>query len=161
LGKAGKERLSRHLDSLEIPLRADKLDLQPVIQHVPAARSVVLQFGATDCCVHEARTFCEGTLCQVHELDFARRLTRRAIATWIGEQDLLTKHVHRLRSRALLDNCLQGSLPILRDWRDSWRWIGGGRGDGGLSNWCRRRAGGLVLGRVDEDNEQKPDAQAD
>src|SRR3546814_2019666 len=57
LGKAGKERLSRHLDSLEIPLRADKLDLQPVIQHVPAARSVVLQFGATDCCVHEARTF--------------------------------------------------------------------------------------------------------
>src|SRR3546814_8265599 len=61
----------------------------------------------------------------------------------------------RLRSRALLDNCLQGSLPILRDWRDSWRWIGGGRGDGGLSNWCRRRAGGLVLGRVDEDNEQK------
>src|SRR3546814_12493981 len=56
---------------------------------------------------------------------------------------------------------LQSSLPILRDWRDSWRWIGGGRGDGGLSNWCRRRAGGLVLGRVDEDNEQKPDAQAD
>lgn len=44
--------------------------------------------------MHEARTFCEGTLCQVHELDFARRLTRRAIATWIREQDLLTKHVH-------------------------------------------------------------------
>ena len=71
--------------------------------------------------MHEARTFCEGTLCQVHELDFARRLTQSAIATWIREQDLLTKHVHRLRSRALLDNCLQGSLPTLRDWRDSWR----------------------------------------
>src|SRR3546814_7455905 len=104
-----------------MPLRADEWDLRQVIPHGPAARSVVLQFGATDCCVHEARTFCEGTLSQVHELDFARRLTRRAIATWIGEQDLLTKHVHRLRSRALLDNCLQGSLPILRDWRDSWR----------------------------------------
>src|SRR3546814_16198059 len=72
-----------------------------------------------------------------------------------------TTRFRSLRSRALLDNCLQGSLPILRDWRDSWRWIGGGRGDGGLSNWCRRRAGGPVLGRVDEDNEQKPDAQAD
>lgn len=71
--------------------------------------------------MHEARTFSEGTLCQVHELDFARRLTRRAIATWIRKQDLLTNHVHRHCSRSLLDNCLLGSLPTLRDWRNRWR----------------------------------------
>src|SRR3546814_20392803 len=100
LGKAGKERLSRHLDSLEIPLRADKLDLQPVIQHVPAARSVVLQFGATDCCVPAARTFCEGPLSQVHERAFPHRLTRRATAPWHGEKDLLTTQPQRIHNHA-------------------------------------------------------------
>ena len=69
--------------------------------------------------MHEARAFSEGTPCQVHQLDFARRLTRRAIATWIREQDLLTKDVRRLGGRAPLIDCLLSRLPTLRDWRNS------------------------------------------
>jgi hypothetical protein len=135
--------------------------LQPVIQHVSAAPSVVLQFGATDCRMQEARAFAEGAPCQAHQLNFAHRLAWRAIAARIRKHDLLAEHVHGFRCRASLYYRLLGRLLPWRDWRGMWWLIGGDSRSRCLRNRGRRRTGVIVLGRVDKDDEQKPDSQSD
>ena len=60
--------------------------------------------------MREAGTFAQGTLCDIHQLNLARRLARRAVAARIREHDLLTEYVHRFRGCPSLDDCLLGGL---------------------------------------------------
>ena len=111
--------------------------------------------------MHEARTFSEGTPCHVHQFHLPCRLARCAVATWVREHDLLAEHVHGFRGGASPDGRLLGGLLPRRDWLGRWRLIGGDSRSRCFRNRGRRRTGGLVLGRVDEDDEQKPDSQPD
>jgi len=111
--------------------------------------------------MHEARAFAEGTPCQVNKLYFASRLAWSAVAVRIRENDLLAEHAHGYPGGALLNDCLLSRLMPRRHWHGRWRLIGGDSRDGCLRDRGRRRTGGLVLGRIDEDDEQKPDSQPD
>ncbi len=109
----------------------------------------------------ESRAFAKGAPRQVQQLYFARRLARRAVACRIRKYNLLAEHAHGFRGGTSLNNFLLSRLLSWCDWRGTRRLIGRYCRRGDLHNRGRRRTGGVVLGRVDENNEQKPDSQTD